>query len=451
MKQRKSLWQRLSPPQTLSLGFVIIILTGTFLLMMPHATESGAGLSFLDALFMSTSSVCVTGLAVVDPGTTFTLFGQLVILALIQIGGLGFMTMATLIALVFRKRISFKERLILLESTNQASLEGIVKLIRRTLIYALIIELAGALILSIRWALDMPLGQAIYFGIFHSVSMFTNAGFDIMGGVAGPFSSLASHVNDPIVNLTAIVLIFLGGIGFVVLADVWSFRLNKRLTLHSKVVLLASAGLFTIGTIVILLMEFTNPNTLGPLGLEGKLYSASLHSISPRSGGISTLDVAQLRQSTQFFIIILMFIGAAPGSTGGGIKLTTFVILVWAVVAMARGKNDIVILRHRLAQDRIYKAITITVIAVFVIVSATMIMSTFEDRTLLPLLFEVTSAFGTTGMSMGLTPNLTDAGKVLIITMMFIGRLGPLTLAYTLAPTTRKELYRHPEGKIMIG
>ncbi|GGG77457.1 TrkH family potassium uptake protein [Paenibacillus radicis (ex Gao et al. 2016)] len=450
MTKTKAILLKITPPQFLTLGFIIIISIGSLLLSLPAASTDGIRTPFIDALFTATSAVCVTGLVVVDTGTHFTIFGQVVILTLMQIGGLGFMTMATMLALAFRKRISLRERLLLQETMNQASLEGIVRFIRRVLVYAFVIEIVGALLLAMRFSLTMPIGRALYLGIFHSISMFTNAGFDVLGTVNGPFSSFVGHVDDPIVNFVIIMLIFLGGIGFIVLAELWDFSKVRKLSLHSKVVLTTSGVLFLAGAVLIFIFEFTNARTLEPLDITGKLYSSLFQSISPRSGGASTLDIGAMRSATQFLIVLLMFIGASPGSAGGGIKVTTFAILVGAVIAMIRGKEDVVFFNRRLAKDRVHKALTISIVALSAIVLFTMLISATENVEILTAMFEVTSAFGTTGLSMGLTPHLTTLGKVLIITMMFIGRLGPLTLAFTLAPG-EKELYRYPEGKIMIG
>ncbi|MEC0204282.1 TrkH family potassium uptake protein [Paenibacillus lautus] len=440
-------WLRLSPPQILVLGFAAIIFIGTALLMLPISTSTGEPLQFIDALFTSTSATCVTGLVVVDTGTTFSSFGEVVIMLLIQIGGLGFMTMATLFALALKRRISLKDRLILQEAMNQSSMEGIVRLIRRVLLYSLIIEACGAVILSIRWAFDMPLGQAIYYGVFHAVTMFNNAGFDLFGD----FRSLTGYVYDPVVNVVVMFLIVSGGIGFIVLSDLIDFRKQRRLSLHSKVVLTMTATLLLVGFVVILIFEFTNPRTLGSLNWGGKFFGALFQSVTPRTAGANTIDITGLRQATQFFIVILMFIGASPGSTGGGIKTTTFTIMVGAVIAMMRGREDIVMFRYRLAQERVLKALTIALLALLLVLTVSMILSTTEEGDFLEILFETTSAFGTVGLSMGLTPDLTVFGKVLISITMFAGRLGPLTLAYALGPKKGKELYRHPEGKMIIG
>lgn len=439
---------KLTPPKVLSLGFVILITIGTILLSLPVASTKGQ-ISFIDALFMATSATCVTGLAVIDTGTQLTTFGQVVLLILFQIGGLGFVTMATLITLVLNKRISLKERILMQESMNQNSMQGIVRLIRRVLLYSLVIQLTGAIVFAGRFMMDMPFGKAVYFGIFHSISIFNNAGFDLFGDIHGPFSGLTRFVHDPIVNFTSMILIFLGGIGFIVLADVMDFPKRKRLTLHSKVVLWTSAVLIIIGAALFFLLEFNS--TLKPLDAGGKVMATFLQAITPRSGGVTTIDVTLLRESTQFLMILLMFIGAAPGSTGGGIKITTFAILVTAVVARLRGKEEIVMFRHRIAKENVYRAVTMTLMSLMLLVIATMLLSVTEHAEFLAVLFEAVSAFGTSGLTIGLTPELTTAGKVLVIILMFMGRTGPLTLAYALKPKGSKELYRYPEGKITIG
>ncbi|MEK3749763.1 TrkH family potassium uptake protein [Paenibacillus sp. FSL E2-8871] len=429
------------------LGFASIILIGALLLMLPISSTNGNAVSFIDALFTATSATCVTGLVVLDTGTTFTIFGKTVIMMLIQVGGLGFMTMATLFAMMMKRKISLRDRLILQEAMNQGSMEGIVRLIRRVLIYSLVIEGCAAVLLSIRWAFDMPLGKAIYFGIFHAVSMFNNAGFDIFGD----FRSLTDYVYDPLVNIVVMFLIVSGGIGFIVMSDLVEFRVKRKLSLHSKVVLSTTSGLILIGALVIFIFEFTNQRTLGNLNFGGKILSAFFQSVSPRTAGANTVDIAGLRQASQFFMVILMFIGASPGSTGGGIKTTTFTIMIGAVIAMLRGREDVVLFRYRLAQERIYKALTLTLLALLLVLSVSMLLSTTEDSNFLAILFETTSAFATVGLSMGLTPELSIIGKILICLTMFAGRLGPLTLVYALGPKQGKPLYKHPEGKIIIG
>jgi trk system potassium uptake protein TrkH len=440
-------WLAASPPKMLVIGFALIILTGAQLLTLPVSSATGQTTPWIDALFTATSATCVTGLVVVDTGTYYSTFGQIVILSLIQVGGLGFMTMATLFAVVLKRRISLKERLILQEALNQTSIEGIIRLVRKVLLYTLAIEACGALSFTLRFLFDMPPGRAIYYGIFHAVSFFNNAGFDIMGH----FRSLTMYVGDPWVNFTAMSMIVLGGLGFVVLADLLEYRRNRKVSLHSKVVLSMSGILIVVGTLVILVFEYSNSLTMGPLHFGEKVLAAMMQSVSPRTAGVNTVDIGSLRQATQFIIVILMFIGASPGSTGGGIKTTTFAALLGAVIAMVRGKEDVVMFKYRLAKERVYKALTVTLFALALVMLATMILSTTEDHHFLMILFEVTSAFGTVGLSMGLTTDLSTAGKIIIILMMFIGRLGPLTLSYAIAPKPGRVLYRNAEGKIIIG
>ncbi len=438
----------LDPPKVLVIGFAAIICIGMLLLHLPIATVDGHGLHWIDALFTSTSATCVTGLVVVDTGTTFTTFGQIVILALIQVGGLGFMTFATLFALLTRKRISLRERLLLQESLNQVSIEGIVRLAKMILIFTAVIELAGALLLSVRFAFDMPLGKAIYFGFFHSISNFNNAGFDLMGH----FNSLTGYVEDPLVSLTICALVILGGIGFLVMSELYNYRHAKRLSLHSKVVLSTTGLLVFGGTLLIFILEYNNAKTLEPLSMLGKFLGSLYQSVAARTDGSNTLPIGDLRQSTLFVIILLMFIGASPGSTGGGIKTTTFATLIGAVVAQIKGKEDVIFFRQRILPNMIYKSLTVTMSALFLVIVVTMILTITETGTsFLQVLFETTSAFGTVGLSMGITPHLTLFGKCLISLTMFIGRVGTLTIAFALAQRKQKEYFRYPKGKIMIG
>lgn len=450
-KFRNRLRFRPSPPQVMTFGFILIIMIGALLLTRPISFIEDIDISYLDALFMSASAMCVTGLTVLNTGTHFSTFGQVVIIVLAQIGGLGFMTMATLFALLFRKRISFRERLVLQESMNYGSTEGIVRMIRKVLLYALVIEMTGAVLLSSYFMLEMTVGQAIYFGVFHSISFFNNAGFDLFSQFPDRAGSLIHYVEDPFINIVSMLLIFLGGIGFIVISELVTYPKNRKFSLHSKVVLSVTGILTIIGAIVIFVLEFSNAHTLQPLSATGKILGATFQSVTARSAGLSTIDPGLLREVTQFFIILLMFIGAGPGSTGGGIRVTTFAILIGAIIAMIRGKDDVVLFRYRIAKQQIHQAIMFTMIAFTIICTATMLLSITESGSFLAILFEATSAYCTVGMSAGLTAHLSEPGKIIIILLMFIGRLGPVTLAFALNTRSKKELYRFPEGKITIG
>lgn len=445
---RRRLGFRLQPHKTLVLGFGFIIFLGTMLLTLPIATEDGQGMPLLDALFTATSATCVTGLVVVDTGDTFTKFGEMVILLMIQIGGLGFMSFATLLAFIFGKRISFKERLVIQESLNYSSVEGVVRLVKRILIFTAVIEITGGILLSIRFSFDMPLGQAIYFGFFHAISNFNNAGFDIMGG----FKGLTGYAEDPIVNLTLILLIIIGGIGFIVMNEIYEYKVTKKLSLHSKMALSVSAILIAGGAILIFLLEYNNPATLKPMSLSGKMFGALYQSVTPRTAGSNTLNIPDLTQTTLFMIIFLMFIGASPGSTGGGIKTTTFAVLLGAFKSQIRGKEDVTYFGRRMDTSLIYKSLTVTVSALFLVIFVTMVLTVTEPgKDFLMILFEATSAFATVGLSMGLTPELSPIGKMLITFTMFAGRVGPLTLAFAIAKKRKVDHYRYPVGKVMIG
>lgn len=436
-----------NPAQLFVMSFAIMILIGTGLFKLPISTVDGRGLSLVDAFFTSTSAVCTTGLAVVDKGTTLTIFGQTVLLVLIQIGGLGIMTMGTILALILGKKITFRQRMFVQQQLSYSSLDGIVRLVKRVILVTFVIEAIGALIFTLRWWPLMGFNRALYNGIFHSISNFNNAGFDILGN----FSSFSNYVNDPIVNLVMIGLIITGGLGFIVVVDLIEFRKRKRLSLHTKVAITTTSILIILGAIVIFITEWSNTKTLGSLDWSGKILSSFFQSITVRSDGSSTLAIGDMRQASLLILIMLMFIGSAPGSTGGGIRTTTFATLIGAVWAMLRGRRDVVFFKQRIDQNKVYKSLTITIIAVFMIVGTTMLLSITEKADFLTVLFEATSAYGTVGLSMGLTPDLTVFGKILISIVMFIGRLGPLTIAYAISSNIKEERYRYAEGQIIVG
>ncbi len=440
--------KKLNPPKILVLGFIAIILFGAFLLTLPIATEDGKGLSFIDALFTATSATCVTGLIVVDTGDTFSIFGELVILVLIQIGGLGFMTFTTLLFLLLGKKISLKERLVLKEAFNNVTFAGLVKLVKRILLFTALIEIIGGFILSVRFSFDMPIGKAFYFGFFHAISNFNNAGFDIIGG----FQSLTAYVDDPFVVFTICALITIGGLGFIVINELYEYRRTKRLSVHTKIVLSTTLILTVGSTLLIFLFDYGNSKTLGPLSEWGKVLGSLYQAVTSRTAGSNTLPIGNLTQSTLFLIIWLMFIGGGSGSTAGGIKITTFAVLVATMWSQIRGKEDVVLFRRRIVNETILKALTVSMCGMLIIVLVTIVLSIIEQRhSFMMYLFEATSAFSTTGLSMGLTPELSNEGRLLIILTMFAGRLGPLTIAFAITKRRKTEDFRHPKGNIMIG
>jgi trk system potassium uptake protein TrkH len=446
VEKQKKFTLRTTPAQTLVIGFAALIMFGAILLTLPIAVQPGKEINFLTSLFTATSAVCVTGLVVVDTGTHWTTFGHIVILSLIQVGGLGFMTMATFLYLLLGRRIGLKQRLTIQESLNQTNLAGIVRLAKYVLFFTFVSELAFAAILSIRWSYDLGWQKGLWFGLFHAVSSFNNAGFDLFGG----FKSLTDYAGDATVTICITTLIILGGIGFSVIVDIVR-RLKEpgHLALHSKMVLAVTGLLIFFGTIFIYLLEYDN--TLRNLSPLGKVLASYFQAVSPRTAGYNTLDIGALYSATQFLIVILMFIGASPGSTGGGIKTTTFGSLAISIWCMIRGKEDAEVFHRRIGKDQIYKSLAILLMATGLVTVVTMLLSITEKADFLVILFETISAFGTVGLTMGITPELTPPGRILIIMTMFLGRLGPLTLAFALSRAKRKAHLRFPEEKIMVG
>ena len=436
----------LSTYQILVLGFAGLILSGVALLMTPYASKSGDSLRFVDALFTATSAVCVTGLVVVDTGTYFSVFGQSVILLLIQIGGLGVMTVATLVAVLSGKKINLKERLLIQEATNQLDLAGVVRLTLYIIRATLLVELVGGTILALRWFQDFGL-QGIYFGYWHAVSAFCNAGFDLFG----EYRSITGYVGDLTVNGVIASLIVVGGIGFPVVADLWNCRQSRRFSLHTKVVLTTTVLLIVLGAGFIFIAEHGNPKTLGDLPSADQVMASLFQSVTARTAGYNTVDIGLLREGTLLAIIFLMFVGASPSSMGGGVKTSTAAILFISLVGSVTGKRDPLAFGRQIPQQTVYKAFTIVTISVMLISLVTLTLSFTEAAPIFSLLFEVTSAFGTVGLSTGITPKLSDAGKVLITLTMFAGRVGTLTLLMALALRPRKERLKYPEGKIVIG
>lgn len=436
----------LSTYQKLSLGFAGLIFVGALLLMTPYASVKGSSLHFVDALFTATSAVCVTGLVVVDTGTYFSVFGQSVIILLIQVGGLGVMTVATLVAVLSGKRINLRERLLIQEATNQIDISGIVRLTIYIMKATLLIELIGGTILAIRWFQDYGL-PGVYFGYWHAVSSFCNAGFDLLGG----YRSITQYVNDFTVNTVIGLLIIVGGIGFPVIADLWNCRNTKRYTLHTKIVLLTSAILILLGALFVFFAESSNDTTLGALTLEGKILASVFQSISSRTAGYNSVDIGSLREGTLLVIIVLMFIGASPSSMGGGVKTSTIATLFIFLVGAVTGRKEPKVFCRQIPQHTVHKAFTIVTLSALLILTVTLIMSFTEEIPLVKILFEVTSAFGTVGLSTGITSKLSITGKILIIFTMFAGRIGTLTLLMALALTPRQGNLRYPEGKILIG
>ena len=443
--KEKIQWHKLTPAQILVVGYLTVIIAGTFLLTLPIATPGPGRLSIIDSLFTATSATCVTGLIVVNTSSAFTVFGQLVIMVLIQIGGLGIMSMSTLFAFIMGKKITLKERLIIQEDLNQFGISGLVRLVQYVLGITIVIEGTGALILFLRLVRDNSIIKSLYYAVFHAVSAFNNAGFDLFG------NSLESFTGDLVINFVVMALIILGGIGFGVITEMYQVRKFKKVSLQTKIVIIITIFLLVFGFLVVLALEYNNEATMGNLPFGQKILSSFFLSVTPRTAGFNTLPTGALQSSTLFFIIVLMFIGASPGSTGGGIKTTTFGVMIITLWNKITGKSDIEIYNRRIEEDDVLKALSITLLALGLVVMVTMILTVTEDSEFLDIFFETVSAFGTVGLSTGVTSTLSDFGRILITLTMFAGRVGPLTLAVAFAEREVKGVYHYPKEKIMVG
>lgn len=447
---KDSLYERimLKPGMLLVLGIAVIILIGGILLNLSISSNSGESIGFLDAIFTATSAVSVTGLVPVNTAEHWTLFGKVVIIVLIQIGGFGFMTSATLIAFITGKRIGLKERLVMQEQFNQDSFAGIVKLTKFVILFTITVEAIGALFLSMKFVpLYGPL-KGMGFSIFHSISAFCNAGFDITG------DSMVPYVGDTLINLTIMGLIILGGLGYTVYLDIAVRRSFKKLSLHSKIVLIVSAGLILSGALFIFITEYSNPNTLGELPLYHKILASFFQSVVARTAGFYSINLPGMLNASSFFVIILMFIGGSPSSTAGGIKTTTFGTIALTLISGIKGNENVEVFKKRIPKVLITKAFILLAVSLILVGGVTLILTITEpDQTFIDLLFETTSALATVGSSKNVTPELSNIGKVLITIVMYLGKVGPLTLGLALSNRGRihKQNYKYPEGKIIIG
>ena len=436
------------PIRVLPIGYLTIIIIGALLLMLPAASLE-APLSAFEALFTSVSASCVTGLIVVDTGTRFTLFGQIVIISLIQLGGLGFMTLATLLFGAAGRRISLRNRMTAAEALGEDGLSDMVDLCARAAKYTFAIEGAGALLLSFRFVGEMGFIKGVWYSVFHSISAFCNAGFDLIGG----YRSLVPYYDDPLVCLTVSALVIAGGLGFVVLSELRSKRQPCGLSLHTKIVLTASAAALLLGFVLTLALEWSNPKTLGPMGFFEKLLSALFQSVTLRTAGFNTIDQAGLTDASKLISSVLMLIGGAPAGTAGGIKVTTVAVLILTVRAFLHGQRDTEAFGRRLSEAAIRRALVLSFIGMAAAIVSTGALSLLEGGafSLVDCLYECTSALGTVGLSNGFTGLCTAASRVILMILMFTGRAGILTLALAVGGKTEAQCVRYPEGGVMIG
>ena len=434
----------------IALGFAGLILTGSVLLAMPVASATGRPIPWFDTLFTSTSAVCVTGLVVRDTGTAYSTFGHVVLLCLIEMGGLGFMTFATILFRLMGRGFTMRDRMIIRESLNQDDIGGVVDLVMWVARSAFIVQFTGAVLFSFRLIPIYGAVKGLFFSVFHAVSAFCNAGFDLFGGGR----SLTGFSGDALMNLTAIALVVVGGLGFSTLRDIVDRRGLKRLRLNTRLVLVCYGALLAMGFVVVLVLEWSNPATLGPLNPWQKLLAALFQSVTLRTAGFNTIDQAALRDSTKLIAGLLMLVGCAPASTGGGIKVTTFAIIVLTVRMVIRGESSIVVFHRRIERTMIQRAVTIMFIAMAVAFVDVCVLSILHPEfAFLDLYYECLSAVGTVGISAVGSANLRPLARILIMITMYIGRIGPLTMAllFTKRQAHARENVRFPEDRVMIG
>ena len=438
---------RLKPTQVIILSFVFMILLGTALLMLPISTTNHQGLAAIDALFVSTSASCVTGLTVVDVHNDLTIFGTIVMLVLIQVGGLGIMTLATMVVYTLGYRFRLQENLILQESLNQGGQARLAELIRQIIKYTFAIEGFFAVVLTIHFVPEFGV-KAVGYGIFHSISAFCNAGFDLFGN----YDSLCKR-NDDYFLMTCIgLLIIFGGIGFTVMSDFVNRRRWKKFSLHTKIVVVMNVALILVGTLLIFAVEYYNPNTVGNMSIPAQLAQACFTSVSCRTAGFNTFDLSHAEQITQLTMIILMFIGASPLSTGGGIKSTTFFVIVLSMWTVFRGKSELVVFGRRITRELRDQAFAIFTMGTIWIVTAGIILSTIDGEVheLEEIIFETVSGFATVGMGIGITSEWNVLGKLILALTMLVGRVGIMTFMLALI-TQKNSVVKYPPEDVMVG
>lgn len=431
--------------QVIILGFFSVILTGGLLLTLPAATQDGCGATFADGIFTATSAVCVTGLVVHDTATYWSVFGQAVILLLIQTGGMGVVTVAIAIATASGRKIGLMQRSVMQEAISAHQVGGIVRMTKFILKTTVVIELAGAALLAVVFCRDFGMAKGIWYGLFHSVSAFCNAGFDLIG-IREPFSSLTSYASQPVVNLTVMALIVTGGLGFLTWADIqknkWHF---KKYRMQSKVILSMTAGLILIPAVYFFFFEFSD------MAFGERIWCALFQSVTPRTAGFNTTDLTLLSETGLMVMIVLMLIGGSPGSTAGGMKTTTVAVLFSSALAVFRQKESAHVYGRRIADDAVKNAATILLLYVTLFLGGGMVISSIERIPLVTALFETGSAIGTVGLSLGITPTLGGVSRMILTGLMFFGRVGGLTLIFAAFSERRGVRARLPQEKITVG
>ena len=449
---RRLRWKKgLSPAQSIAIAFAVIILIGTILLSLPAASRTGEAHSIVDALMAATSATCVTGLV---PGDTFTMwsdFGQTVLLVLIELGGLGFMSMASLVILLLRKKVGLRQRMMMAQALSLDDMQSVWKLQKWVLGGSLLIQLTGAGVLFLRFLPDYGVGTALKWGVFHSVSAFCNAGFDLFGQLQ-PGASLMPFQNDPVVLLTLSALIAVGGLGFFVWEEVVRLHSFKKFSVYTKLVLLATAVLILSGTLLTLVFEWNNPATLGPMSVGEKLLNGFFQSVTLRTAGFAAVDQALLTDSGKAVSMVLMFIGGSSGSTAGGLKTVTFVVLLLFILARIRGKSHVTVFRRTVPTEKVTDAMTLTSVMFLLALFGGIFICATSPVDLTNGMFESVSALATVGLTAGVTPLLSLPAKLLIIVFMYFGRVGVLTLSLGfLSGDKAQERFRYATTNLLIG
>lgn len=449
---RRLRWKKgLSPAQSIAIAFAVIILIGTILLSLPAASRTGEAHGVVDALMAATSATCVTGLV---PGDTFTMwsdFGQTVLLVLIELGGLGFMSMASLVILLLRKKVGLRQRMMMAQALSLDDMQSVWKLQKWVLGGSLLIQLTGAGVLFLRFLPDYGVGTALKWGAFHSVSAFCNAGFDLFGQLQ-PGASLMPFQNDPVVLLTLSALIAVGGLGFFVWEEVVRLHSFKKFSVYTKLVLLATAVLILSGTLLTLVFEWNNPATLGPMSVGEKLLNGFFQSVTLRTAGFAAVDQALLTDSGKAVSMVLMFIGGSSGSTAGGLKTVTFVVLILFILARIRGKSHVTVFRRTVPTEKVTDAMTLTSVMFLLALFGGIFICATSPVDLTNGMFESVSALATVGLTAGVTPLLSLPAKLLIIVFMYFGRVGVLTLSLGfLSGDKAQERFRYATTNLLIG
>ncbi len=440
-----------APARIIVSSFIIVILVGTFLLCMPFSSAEGKFTDPLTAMFTATTSTCVTGLVLEDTGSYWSFAGQLIILLLLQVGGIGLVTFSAFFMVLFRRKIGLGGMVLAQSSTGSSSLQNLYSLVRIIVISTLSVEFVGAVLLSIRFIPDFGVAKGIWISVFTAISAYCNAGLDLF---PGDFTSLTAYSGDILVNVVIMLLIVIGGMGFLVFQDFMFYRKNRRLMLHTKVVLLTTAVLIFLGALMFFIIEYSNPATLGGLGMKDKILASFFQSITLRTAGFNTIDIGALRDPTKLLSCIFMFIGAAPGSTGGGVKVTTFVVLVMTVIGTYMNRRETVILHRKVDHGVVYKSMSLIAAGITVVAAVTAVIVAESDSIgVIDGLMEATSAFATVGVTAGATLSLGFISKIVVILTMFIGRVGTLSLimALTLKEHEREDKTILPDGEIMVG